>query len=392
MKLANRVKTVKPSITLAVTAKAKSMKKRGIDVINFAAGEPDFDTPSFIKEAAKAAIDKGKTKYTPSIGTLGLRKAISAELKRTQQLIYKPEEIIVSNGAKHSLYNIFQAICNKDDEIIIPSPYWVSYPEMVRLAEAKPVIVKSKQKEGFRPPIELLKSAITKKTKALILNSPNNPTGSVYDIDYLRNLAKIAVKNNILIISDEIYKRLIYDGKKHISVAFLGAKIKKLTVVVDGVSKTYSMTGWRIGYLASNTPELLNAIKRIQSHSTSNPSSISQEAALCALTLKKGNSSIKKMASEFEKRRNYMADRINRIDGLYCNKPEGAFYCFCDISKTRMDSVSFVNKLLDKEKVAAIPGEAFGCLTHIRLSFATSMKDIKEGINRLERFVSWARQ
>lgn len=301
MKLSDRVKLVKPSATLAITAKAKALKAQGVNVINFGAGEPDFDTPSFIKEAAKAAIDKGKTKYTPDIGTLELRQAICAELKRIQGLVYKPEEIIVSNGAKQCLYNIFQAICTQTDEVIIPSPYWLSYPEMVRLAGAKCVFVNTKQEDGFRLDIKLLKSKINKNTKAIVLNSPSNPTGCIYDKKDLEGLAEIAVENDILVISDEIYKRLIYDNKKHCSIASLNPEIKNLAVVVDGVSKTYSMTGWRIGYLASTQPELINAIKSIQGHATSNPSSISQEAALCALTSEESERSIKEMVAEFEK-------------------------------------------------------------------------------------------
>jgi len=385
MELSKRIKAVKDSVTLAVTAQAKLMKAKGINVVNFAAGEPDFDTPSFIKRAAKAAIDRGKTKYTPSIGTLQLREAISLDLKRNSNLIYNPDEIVVSNGAKHSLYNIFQVICKDGDEVIILSPYWVSYPEIVRLAGARPIIVKLKQGEGFKPNMKLLKSAITKRTKALILNSPNNPTGAIYGINDLKEIAQLGAKENILIISDEIYKKLIYNSKRHISIASLDAEIKKLTVIVDGVSKTYSMTGWRIGYLASTNVKLINAIKNLQSHSTSNPCSISQEAALCAL--QSNGKSVEAMVVEFERRRNYMVEKINRIKGLYCIRPEGAFYCFCDISKTKIDSFTFANKLLNKAKVAVIPGEAFGWPSHIRLSFATSMKDIKEGLRRIEKFV-----
>ena len=385
MKLTNRVRAINPSVTLSVTAKAKAMKAKGINVISFGAGEPDFDTPSYIKEAAKAAIDKGKTKYTPSIGTVELRKAICDELKRNSLLDYTPDEIIVSNGAKHSLYNIFQAICEEADEVIIPSPFWVSYPEMVSLSGARPVMVKFSQKDSFKATARAIKDAINKKTKAIVLNSPNNPTGAVYDKDILEKIAEIAIKNNITVISDEIYKMLIYDGKKHVSIASFGDKIKKLTIVVDGVSKTYSMTGWRIGYLASEMEELIKAINNLQDHSTSNPSSISQEAALCAL--KSDDGSVDKMRAEFEKRRNYMVDKINSIKGLSCVKPEGAFYCFCDISKTKVKSLEFVEKLLQEAKVAVIPGEAFGWPTHIRLSYALSMEDIIEGLDRIEKFV-----
>ncbi|MFH0732057.1 MAG: pyridoxal phosphate-dependent aminotransferase [Candidatus Omnitrophota bacterium] len=386
MEISKRVKSVKPSVTLAVTAKAKAMKAKGISVINFGAGEPDFDTPGFIKDAATLAIDKGKTKYTPSSGTMELKTAICAELNRNSKLKYQPKQIIVSNGAKHSLYNIFQVICEEADEIIIPSPYWVSYLEMVKLAGAKPVIAKSRQEDGFKPTIKALKAAITKNTKALVLNSPCNPTGVVYDKALLKAIADIAVEKNIIVISDEIYKMLIYDGEDYCSIASFGDDIKKLTIVVDGVSKSYSMTGWRIGYLASENSTVIDAIENLQSHSTSNPCSISQEAALCAL--QSDDSSVRAMRSEFEKRRDYMAGALNKIKDLYCVKPEGAFYCFCDISKTKMDSLEFADKLLDFEKVAVIPGGDFGWPNHIRLSFATSMSDIEEGMKRIEKFVS----
>ena len=388
MKLSDRIKLVKPSVTLAVTAKAKALKAKGVNVISFAAGEPDFDTPTFVKTAAKAAIDSGKTKYTPSIGTLALREAVCKELSSIQGLKYKPEQIIVSSGAKHSLYNIFQAICGKDDEVIIPSPYWVSYPEMVRLASGKPVFVDTKASDGFKLNIETLESKINKNTKAIILNSPSNPTGAVYDEETLRQIAELALKNQIIVISDEIYKTLLYNGKKHVSIASLGDDIKKLTIVVDGVSKAYSMTGWRIGYLASDMQEIVGGIKNIQSHSTSNPSSISQEAAFCALTSKESAKAIEDMRSEFESRRDYMVENLNKIPGLTCIKPEGAFYCFCDISKTKMDSLTFANQILDKESVAVIPGVAFGWPTHIRLSFATGIDDIEEGIKRIGKFIN----
>lgn len=391
MKLSDRVSNVKASVTLAITAKAKAMKAKGLNVINFAAGEPDFDTPDFIKNEAKQAIDNGKTKYTPSIGTPQLRNTICAELQASQGLTYNIEDIIVSNGAKHSLYNIFQAICNKGDEVIIPSPYWVSYPEMVKLSGANPVIVKFLQKNGFNPNVKLLKSKITKKTKAIILNSPSNPTGTLYDKKSLSQIAEMAVSKNVLIISDEIYRKLIYEGKKYTSIASLNPKINDLTVIVDGVSKTYSMTGWRIGYIASKIPNLIDAIKKIQSHSTSNPCSISQEAARAALSSNESQNSVKMFVSNFEERRNYMVGKLNNINKLFCVKPDGAFYCFCDISKTGMKSLEFANKLLDEEKVAVIPGEAFGWPTHIRLSYATSIDNIKEGLDRVEKFVEGLR-
>jgi aspartate aminotransferase len=385
MKITRRTRSIKPSATLSITSKAKAMKKQGIDVISFGAGEPDFDTPVYIKEAARAAINKGQTKYTPSIGTPELRQAISAAFLKYNNLSYKPEEIIVSNGAKHSLYNIFQAICEEGDEVIIPSPFWVSYPEMISLAEARPVIVKTEPKKGFKLTPEALSKAITKKTQAIVINSPSNPTGCVYNKQELESLAEIATKFNITIISDEIYDRLIYDGKKHVSIASLSQRAKELTIVVNGASKTYSMTGWRIGYLASCNKDLINAINNMQDHSSSNPSSISQEAALAALIKEDG--SVEKMRLEFERRRDYMIERINRIKEFSCVKPEGAFYCFIDISKVDKDSLRFAGALLEEAKVAVIPGEGFGAPEYIRLSFATSMDNIKEGLDRIERWL-----
>ncbi|MBN1405807.1 MAG: pyridoxal phosphate-dependent aminotransferase [Candidatus Omnitrophica bacterium] len=389
MKLADRIKEVKPSATLAVTAKAKQMKQEGVDVISFGAGEPDFDTPDYIKEAAKTAIDKGKTKYTQDIGTIELRKAICADIQKYNNVSYKPEEVIVSNGAKQSLYNIFQVLCQKGDEVIILSPFWVSYVEMVRMSEAKPVIVNLNEKDGFSLDIKALKKAVNKRTKAIIVNSPSNPTGRIFSSDELKQIAKISLKNNLIVISDEIYKRLIYGGKKHVSMASLGEDIKKQTIIVDGVSKTYSMTGWRIGYLASNNPDIVAAAKNMQSHATSNPCSISQEAAEKALSVEDKSFGI--MAQEFEKRRDYMVSAINKIDSLHCVKPDGAFYVFCNISETGLDSLAFAKRLLEDERVAVIPGEAFGWKDYIRLSFATGMKDIEKGLDRMKNFVRFIR-
>jgi aspartate aminotransferase len=385
MELSERIMGIKPSATLAITSKAKAMKSKGIDVISFGAGEPDFDTPQYIKEAAKQAIDKGKTKYTLSIGTLELREAICKKLLDFNNLEYKPEDIVVSNGAKHSLYNIFQAICNKGDEVVIISPYWVSYFEMISVAGATPVVVAASWADGFKVSLDNLAAALTDKTKAIIINSPLNPAGSVYSKDELKGIFGLLKGKQIRIISDEIYERLIYDGLKCVSIASLSEESRDATIIVNGVSKTYSMTGWRIGYIASNDRALTKAIKNLQDHSTSNPSSISQEAALTALT--KEDSSVEDMKKKFEKRRDYMVERIKGIDKISCVKPMGAFYCFVDMKEVNKNTLELAERLLDEAKVAVVPGEAFGTPGYIRLSFAASMENIKEGLDRIERWL-----
>lgn len=385
MKLAKRVADIGESVTLGITSKAKKMVKDGIDVVSFAAGEPDFDTPDFIKEAAIKAIKEGFTKYTPSSGTLELREAISNKFKRDNGLDYKPEQIVVSNGAKHSLYNIFQAICEKGDEVLIPSPYWLSYPAMVNLAEAKNVFIKTSAANNFKVTEKDLEAKITKKTKCLILNSPSNPTGSLYNKSELEMIAKTAVKHGFFVISDEIYEKLVYDGKDCVSIASLGKDIYDLTITVNGVSKSYSMTGWRIGY-AAGPAEIMKAIANVQSHATSNPSSISQKATLAALA--GGNEFIDGMKAEFEKRRDLMVSRISRMKNIKCIKPEGAFYVFCDISKLKQGSAAIANRLLDEARVAVIPGEPFGADSFIRFSFATSREAINKGMDRIEEWLN----
>jgi len=385
MKLSKRIRQVEPSATLTITSKAKAMKKEGIDVISFGAGEPDFDTPEYIKESAKAAIDSGKTKYTPSIGTVELRDAISDKLLKFNKLEYGRDEIVVSNGAKHSLYNIFQAICEEGDEVIIPLPYWVSYTEMVKLSGAKPVFVTTTSEDSFKVDPQKLASSLNEKTKAIIINSPCNPTGSVYRKDELEAILKVVEGRDLRIVSDEIYERLIYDGLEHLSFASLNKEAKDKTILVNGVSKTYSMTGWRIGYIASNDKDMVKAIKNLQDHSSSNPSSISQEAALAALSCE--DDSVEKMKKEFEKRRDYMVERISNISRLSCVKPEGAFYCFVDVSEINKDSLDLAKRLLEDSKVAVIPGEGFGAPGNIRLSFATSMENIEKGLDRIEKWV-----
>ncbi len=383
MHLAKRLNSVTPSLTLKITAKAKELRAKGVNVITLAAGEPDFDTPDYIKEAAIESIRGGFTKYTPASGTGELKAAICEKLRKENNLTYEPGQIVVSSGAKHSLYNIFQALCGEEDEVIIPSPYWLSYPEMVRLAGARPVIAQTLPEEGFKLTPRLLSSTLSPKTKAVILNSPSNPTGTVYSESELKALARIIKEKSIFVISDEIYEKLIYDDNTHISIASLDEDIYRLSIVVNGVSKSYAMTGWRIGYLAASK-EIAAAVTTIQSHSTSNPASISQKAALAAL--KGGQDWVYPMVAEFSKRRDYIVERMKRIKNISCFKPGGAFYLFCDISSTGMNSVEAAARLLEEVRVAVIPGRAFGWDTHLRLSFAAAMKDITEAINRMEKF------
>ena len=384
MKLASRVLSLTSSPTLAITSKAKQLKKSGVDVISFGAGEPDFDTPEHIKNSAIEAINEGFTKYTPSTGTLQLKQAIIEKFKRENNLHYDPSQIVVSNGAKHSLYNIFQIICDKDDEIIIPVPYWVSYPQMVRVAQGKPVFINASEEHGFKITPDQFEKAIKKKTKALILNSPSNPTGSVYNESELKKIADIAADYGIFVISDEIYEKLVYDKVKHVSIASLNDKMHSLTFTVNGLSKAFSMTGWRIGYLAG-PQEAVAKISNLQDHSTSCPNSIAQAAAVTALT--SGDECITAMKKEFIQRRDYIVERINAIEGLSVIKPEGAFYVFCNISKTGLDSLQFAQRLLDEEQVAVIPGIGFGEDNYIRLSFATSKEQIEKGLDRISKWV-----
>lgn len=382
--LSDRAKAIIPSQTLAITAKANELKASGVDIVSFAAGEPDFDTPQHIKDSAKQAIDNGVTKYTPAAGTMELKKAVCQRFEENYGLSYTPANIAVSNGAKHSLYNIMQAICNAGDEVIVPSPYWVSYPDQVQLAGATVVYLETKEEDSFKIKADALEAVITDKTKALILNSPSNPTGVLYTKNDLQAIADIAVKHNICVISDEIYADLVYDDLDYCSIATLGEDIKNLTIVVNGVSKSYAMTGWRIGYLAAS-PDIVKAVAGIQSHSTSNPTSIAQVAACTALTA--SQDCVKEMAKSFQERRNYLVDRLNSIEGITCLKPEGAFYVFPNISKLGLGSMELSARLLEEAHIAVVPGAAFGADSNIRLSYATSMEGIKKGMDRLEDFV-----
>ena len=394
MKLASRVKVISPSLTLAITAKAKKMKKEGIDVIGFGAGEPDFDTPDNIKKAAIRAIEDGFTKYTPAAGIDELKNAVVKKLARDNGLTYTQEEVIISCGAKHSLFNICLCLLEPEDEVIVVSPYWVSYPEQIKLVGAKPVILETKESEGFQIDPSLLSSKITPKTKAIILNSPSNPAGSVYSKSVLEKVAEIAVQNSMYIISDECYERLVYDGQEHISIASLGDEVNSLTIVVNAVSKPYSMTGWRIGYTAG-PKELIQAMSKIQSQTTSNHTSISQKAAVEALN--GDQNSLGKMKEQFTKRKEYMVHRLNSIKDISCFNPSGAFYTFPNISgilgksdggNVLSSSLDLSNYLLGKAHVAVVPGSAFGSDNNIRLSYACSMETITVGLDRIEEALS----
>lgn len=392
--LSTKALTISPSVTLEITAKANEMKAKGIDVIGFGAGEPDFNTPRNIQEAGIDAIKSGNTRYTATSGIPALKKAICDKLLRDNNIVCNPSNIIVSSGAKHSIFNALFAILNPGDEVIIPVPYWVSYPEFVKLCDGVPKLVETKEENNFKLKLRDLENALTNKTKALILNSPSNPTGTAYDLEELEAIANWAVKNNIFVISDEIYEKLIYDGHKHISIASLNENIKKLTIVINGMSKAYAMTGWRIGYAVADE-EIVRVMTNIQSHSTSNPCSISQYASVEALT--EGEEAIEEMKNEFIKRRNYMVDKINSIEGLSCKKPKGAFYVMANISEFKgkkinnkqiNSSLDFANLLLEEAKVAVVPGSAFGADDFIRLSYATSMENIVEGLKRIENIVT----
>lgn len=392
--IAERVAGITPSLTLSITAKAKKMKAEGISVIGFGAGEPDFNTPQYIIEAAKKALDKGLTKYTESSGILELKKAIAKKFEKDNGLTYETNQIIVSNGAKHSLFNAIVALINKGEEVIIPAPYWLTYPELVKLAEGVPVYIETKQENGFKvTPEELLKT-ITSKTKMFILNSPSNPTGTVYTKEELIALGKILTEKGIYIVSDEIYEKLIYKGE-HVSIASLSQELYNNTVVVNGLSKSYSMTGWRIGYLAASK-EIAAAIDAVQSHATSNPNSIAQYASVEAMTNPQGDVFLAEMVKTFDERRKYMVQRINSIKNVCCYEPDGAFYVMVNVSKLKgkvykggiiKNTIDLAEKMLDYG-IAVVPGIAFGDDDYIRLAYAISLDDIKAGIDRIEKFVN----
>ncbi len=393
MELSKKGMSIEPSVTLAITAKANAMKKAGENVISFSAGEPDFNTPENIQNAGIEAIKLGFTKYTPASGTPELKEAICKKFKEDNNLDYKTSEIIVSNGGKHSLYNALMAILNPGEEVIFSIPYWVSYPELIKIAGGEPVMLQTNERNEFKFSSSDLDSVKTDKTKAVILNSPNNPTGSVYTKEELQDIADWAVKNEIFVISDELYEKLIYDGLEHISIASLNEDIKKLTITVNGMAKAFAMTGWRIGYAGADE-KIVKIMSNIQSHTTSNPNSIAQYASIEGLT--GSQKSIMAMKAEFDKRRKVMADLINSIDGISCVVPKGAFYIMLNSSQLYGEeidgmlinsSVDFSNLLLEKCKVAVIPGVAFGDDKYVRLSYATSMENINEGLNRIKELL-----
>ena len=383
MQLSSRATSLTPSLSLSVDSKAKAMKAEGIDVCSFGAGEPDFDTPDHIKAAAMASLETGFTKYTPSSGIPELRQAIAEKFQRDNGVEYKPSQIIVSCGAKHSCYNAILATCQPGDEVVIPAPYWLSYPEMVRLAGAEPVFVQAKEENGWKLTPEEFENAMTPRTKMIILNSPNNPTGAVYSREELEGIAAVAAEEEILILSDEIYEKLLYDDAKHVSPASLGPGFYELTVTVNGFSKSYAMTGWRLGYLGAPEP-IAKAIDSIQSHVTSNPCSFAQKGALAAL--KGDQQPVEDMREEFNLRREYMVERLSKIASVSLVRPNGAFYILVNISKFGLTSQNFADRLLSKSNIAVVPGIAFGDDRTVRFSYATSLDVIKRGMDRFEEF------
>ena len=392
MQISKKYSGISASPTLLIDSKYKAMKAEGIDVVGFGAGEPDFDTPDHIKEAAIEAIRAGATKYTPASGTPALKKAICKKLQNENGLQYTPSQIVVSNGAKHSLTNVFGAILNPGDEVIVPIPAWVSYPEMVKLADGVPVYLETSEENNFKFTADALRNAITPRTKALVLNSPSNPTGMVYNREELEEIAAICVEKDIYVVSDEIYEHLIYEGER-VSIASLGEEIKERTIIVNGLSKTFAMTGWRIGYTASNE-KIAKLMGNVQSHATSNPNSIAQVAAVAAL--EGGLDFVADMKAEYKKRREYMVERINRMDGVSCIMPQGAFYVMmnmkelygktCDGTKI-LSANTFAELFLEKALVAVVPGDGFMAEGYVRWSYATSMENIEKGLDRLETFL-----
>ena len=394
MNYSKKAMNITPSITLAITAKAKELKGAGVDVVSFGAGEPDFNTPKNIMEAAIKFMEEGKTKYTPTSGIIELREAICKKLKEDNNLSYNSNQIIVSTGAKQCLADAFMAILNPGDEVIVPIPYWVSYPELIKLADGMPVFVEGKEENDYKYTLESLNKVVNNNTKAIIINSPNNPTGTVYSIEELKEIAEFAKKHDLIIISDEIYEKLIYDGKKHVSVASLSEDAYNRTIVINGFSKSYAMTGWRLGYAAGNA-EVIKLMTSVQSHVTSNANSIAQYAGVEALNGPKDE--IEKMVGKFEERRNLMIDRIKNITGFSVIRPEGAFYVMINLEyylgksineNVINNSVDFSRELLEHEKVAVIPGSAFGLDKYIRLSYATSEELILKGLDRIESFLN----
>lgn len=394
LELSKKAKLVKPSSTLAITAKAKELKSEGMDVVGFGAGEPDFNTPENINKVAIKAINDGFTKYTPASGTIELKQAVSKKFKEFNGLDYSTDQIVISNGGKHSLTNIFSVLINPGDEVIIPEPYWLSYPEIVKLAGGVPVFIRCEKSQNYKVSAGQIQEAITDKTKALILNSPSNPTGMVYTKEELQAIADVVVKNDIYVVSDEMYEMLIYGDEKHISIASLGKEIYDRTITCSGMSKSYSMTGWRIGYTGSSV-EIAKLMGSVQSHQTSNPNSIAQKAATEALM--GSQEEPEAMKQEFAKRRKYMYDRIHKMPYVSCIEPQGAFYMFVDCSALKdkkykgakiKDAASVATILLEEFFVAVVPCADFGFDDHVRLSYAISMEEIQKGLDRMEEFLN----
>ncbi|MBO8162954.1 MAG: pyridoxal phosphate-dependent aminotransferase [Brevibacillus sp.] len=389
MKLAKRVTVLSPSPTLAITAKANELKRQGVDVVGLGAGEPDFNTPEHIIAAAEQAMREGKTKYTAARGIPELIQAIRDKFERDNGLSYSAKQIIVTNGGKHALYNLFMALLNPGDEVIIPIPYWVSYPEMVKVADGVPVFIEGAETNGFKVTADQVKAAITPRTRAIVINSPSNPTGSIYTRKELEAIADVCLSHGVLMVSDEIYEKLIYDGHSHVSVATFSKEAYENTVIINGMSKPYSMTGWRMGYAAGNE-QLIQAMVDLSSHSTSNPTSFAQYGALAALA--GTQEPLEKMKQEFVKRRDRVVELLNEIDGISCLKPEGAFYVFPNVSRAMQkmgytDVDKWCEALLEQEKVAVVPGSGFGVKDNIRISYAASMEQLEKGIGRIKRFV-----
>ena len=393
MGYSRKAENITPSVTLAITTKAKELSSAGVDVVSFGVGEPDFNTPRHIIDAAIKAMEEGKTKYTATPGIPELRKAICEKFKKDNGLTYTPDQIVVSTGAKQCLANAFLATVNPGDEVLIAAPYWVSYPELVKLADGVPVVVNTTEETMYKFSQESLEDAVTDKTKAIVLNSPNNPTGTIYEKEELEMIAEFAKEHDLIIIADEIYEKLIYDGKEHISIASLSEDAYKRTIVINGLSKAFAMTGWRIGYLAADK-KIAKLMSSIQSHMTSGTNSITQYAAVAAL---EGDmTEMRNMVKEFDKRRNYMLERIEGMEDITCISPSGAFYVMLNIGQYLgkaisgikvANSVEFADKLLDEEKVAVVPGAGFGLDSYVRLSYATSMEEIKKGLDRIENFL-----
>lgn len=392
--LSRKAQAVKPSSTLAITAKAKELKAQGLDVVGFGAGEPDFNTPDNICNAAIKAIKDGFTKYTPASGIVELKQAVCDKFKKFNGLDYKPSQIVISNGGKHSLTNVFEAILNPGDEVIIPAPYWLSYPEIIKLSDGVPVFVRGEKENGYKVTAEQLQAATTEKTKALVLNTPNNPTGMIYSEEELRAIADYAVKNDIYVVSDEMYEYLVYNGNKHISIASFNEEIYKRTITVSGLAKSYAMTGWRIGYTGSSE-EIAKLMGSVQSHQTSNPNSIAQKAALEALT--GDQSTVRMMLGEFDKRRKFMYEKMSALPYVSTEEPLGAFYVFADVSealkkeykgKKVETAAEFARILIEDYNVAVVPCADFGFPDHIRLSYAISVEQIDKGLTRIEKFLN----